>query len=131
MNSPEPLTPAVLGLSPSAEADFAVYNWYTKTLLPLSAAAKASLDAGYEGHAYAAVYPILNGQIFLGECDKYIPASTLRFSSVNIDAQHVKASVVALAGENITLCAARASDWIVHCSIFAFDAEGTRTIVLI
>jgi hypothetical protein len=69
MNTPETLTPAVAMLPDSAEGHYAVYNWYTRTLSPLTSSGKA-LDAGYEGHAYAAVYPIVDGSVFLGECDK-------------------------------------------------------------
>jgi len=130
MNTPETLTPAVAMLPDSAEGHYAVYNWYTRTLSPLTSSGKA-LDAGYEGHAYAAVYPIVDGSVFLGECDKYVPASALRFPSVTIDADHISAEVAGLSGENVTVCAASTSDWVVRCSTVAFGASETQTVKLL
>ena len=41
-----------------------------------------AVPANYEGHIYAVVTPILNGWAFLGETDKYVTASSRRFTRV-------------------------------------------------
>ena len=41
-----------------------------------------AVPANYEGHIYAVVTPILNGWAFLGETDKYVTASSKRFTKV-------------------------------------------------
>ncbi|KAL1511081.1 hypothetical protein AB1Y20_005904 [Prymnesium parvum] len=130
MNTPEPLTAALAMLPPSASADHAVYNWYTGTLSPLRASSSV-LQPGYEGHSYAVVYPVVEGAIFLGERHKYVTASTLRFTNVSMGARRVSATVVGIQGENVTLCAASTSDWIVRCSVVAFDASGAREVDLL
>ena len=41
-----------------------------------------AVPANYEGHIYAVVTPVLNGWTFLGETDKYVTASSRRFTNV-------------------------------------------------
>jgi hypothetical protein len=129
MDTPEPLTPALLGMHfmditdaetsalgqpslgnarRSVPAGHVVYNWYTQALSLLKPAESQPLGAGYEGHAYALVSPLVNGWAFLGQLDKYAPASRLRFPRVSVGGGKLSAGVVGIEGETVRVCAAYA-----------------------
>merc|ERR1712151_826025 len=82
-----------------------------------------TLSAGYEGHSYAVVTPIVSGWIFLGEVDKYVPASSVRFSHVDAQEQVLTATVQGVKGEKVRVCAARAETMAVRCSSVSFEED--------
>lgn len=129
MDQPEPLTPALLGMRAlygageeafklwvgqphggpmprTAPPAHVVYNWYTHALSLLHPGDDQPLGAGYEGHAYALVSPLVDGWAFLGQVDKYAPASRLRFPRVTIAGGRLIASIVGIQGELVRVCAA-------------------------
>ena len=105
---------------------------YTGAVLPLQAS--TAVAAGYEGHAYALVSPVLQGWAFLGEVDKYVPASRKRFPSVVPNGQGLVVQVAGVAEETVRVCAARASartgTWKLFCAEVAFVTGGVSTVVL-
>jgi len=84
----------------------AVYNWYSQELSTLKPS--NALTTGYEGHLYVSVVPIVAGWIFIGEVDKYVVASTLRFSEVVVKGADLTATVTGVEGETVKVCAAEA-----------------------
>ena len=111
----ESLTPAMVHLDESDVGKYAVRNWYTGdvTLLGMTNA----LTAGYEGHVFATVAPILDGGwIFIGEIDKYTVAASKRFTGIEIRLDENTASatlrvyVKGVKGEVVKVCASRTSN---------------------
>merc|ERR1712151_833644 len=119
IDSDKPLRPDDVYLK--AGDEYAVYNWYTGDLTRLQES--NTLSAGYEGHCYAVVTPIVNGWIFLGEVDKYVPASSVRFSHVDAQEHLLTAMVHGVKGEKVRVCAARTETMAVRCSSVAFDED--------
>jgi len=105
---------------------WAVYNWYTH-LLSLLAVVNA-LEAGYEGHIYATVTPLLGGWFFVGEVEKYVVASALRFASVSAIGASLSAHVVGVKGEKVKVCAAEAKDLALVCKIASFAVDGVQIL---
>jgi hypothetical protein len=110
--------------------EYVVYNWYSGALAKL--APTVTLEPGYEGNAYAVVSPIESGWAFIGEVDKYVPASTLRFPGLafGVDAAGTAAltvSVSGIAGETVKVCAAEAAGLKLVCQSIKFAADGTKT----
>lgn len=126
MNDPTPLTPEMVYVT--ASDSYAVYNWYTGELLPLTSS--VALAPGYEGHIYAVVSPIHSGWVFLGEVDKYVTSARLRFHSVVASGGGLSATVLGAAGEQVRVCAAKAqAPWAVVCKAVSFDTAGTKTVL--
>merc|ERR1712151_1094972 len=121
IDSDKPLRPDDVYLK--AGDEYAVYNWYTGDLTRLKES--NMLNAGYEGHSYAIVTPIVSGWIFLGEVDKYVPASSVRFSHVDAQEHVLTAMVQGVKGEEIRVCAARAERMTVQCSSVSFEEDTT------
>lgn len=128
-NSPAaPMTAEMVYLQGTEE--YVVYNWYSGALAKL--APTVTLEPGYEGNAYAVVSPIESGWAFIGEVDKYVPASTLRFPGLafGVDAAGTAAltvSVSGIAGETVKVCAAEAAGLKLVCQSIKFAADGTKT----
>jgi hypothetical protein len=106
--------------------DFAVYNWYSGELAQLQES--NDLSAGYEGHIYATVMPIVNGWVFVGEPDKYVTSSTLRFSNVESKDGALSVVVHGVAGETVNVCAAAASSLQLQCQTASFSDDSTQSL---
>jgi hypothetical protein len=124
-----PITPAMAHMDPSAAGGYAIYNWYTRELKRMEAGPNA-VSGGYEGHSYSIITPSTGGWFFLGEIDKYVPVSTLRFSEVSGAScgTSITAVVVGAAGETVQVCAARTSDLLVECRKLVFTSAGSQDI---
>jgi hypothetical protein len=105
---------------------YAVYNWYTKEVVPFQP--RVVLRGGYENHVYAIVTPVLCGWAFLGEVDKYVTVAGLRFPSITCAASRLTAHVAGVTGETVTVCAARASDWATTCNKLSFARDEVQTV---
>jgi hypothetical protein len=115
--------------------DYVVYNWYSGSLHKL--APTVALTPGYEGHNYAVVAPVASGHsewAFIGETDKYVTASRLRFhrlrfgSATDVAAGRAAAlsvNVVGLAGEDVKVCAAHGLKLV--CQTLKFSADTVKT----
>merc|ERR1711964_730256 len=66
----------------TASKNYIVRDWYSGKVSYL--ADSNSVAAGYEGHVYAVVSPVVGGWTLLGEVDKYVPLSSTRFTSVTV-----------------------------------------------
>merc|ERR1711957_28129 len=104
----------------------AVYNWYSHELAILKESNQ--LTAGYEGHSYASVVPIVAGWIFVGEVDKYVVASTLRFTEIVVKDTDLRATVVGVQGETVKVCAAEASSLDLMCRTLVFASESKQIV---
>ena len=143
-----PLTPRMIGLSAATgppPASYAVYNWYTgesRALLP----GANPVTAGYEGHSYAMVAPLLcrHGDLAivpLGEVTKYVPLSRKRIASLQCSPQAPPALDLIVEGavnEVVTLCALQVTlgasgAWLraqQFCRATYIGASGTATATL-
>ena len=108
-SDPQPLGHASFGLPATASEsgsalDYLVFNWYTRSLTPLSR--NAMLDPGYEGHSYGVVTPIVNGWAYVGEVDKFVTAATLRsVRAVVTSTKRLTVSIKGIAKESVVICA--------------------------
>lgn len=109
-----------------AVQDFAVYNWYTGDLAQLQET--NALSAGYEGHIYSSVMPIVNGWAFVGEPDKYVTSSTLRFPNVEAKVGALRVVVQGVAGEDVNVCAAAFPGLKLDCQKASFTKDGTVSL---
>lgn len=126
-NDAEPMSAADVYLGGAAE--HLVYNWYSGQVSKLEAT--NSVAAGYEGHIYAVAAPVVNGWALFGEPDKYVTASSTRFSSVSAaasDGSSLAATLVGVAGEEVNVCAARAADLKLLCHGVKFGSAGKMTV---
>ena len=92
-----------------------IYDWYSGHLSLL--AATNNIAPGYEGHIYAVTAPIVSGWAFIGEVDKYVTASKLRFPEVTTSGGKLTATVSVVAGETVKVCAAQASTYKLTCQM--------------
>jgi len=105
----------------------ALYNWYSRELSALKTS--NVLAAGYEGHLYASVLPIVNGWAFVGEVDKYVVASGLRFPHVEATTSALAATVTGVQGETVKVCAAEAKGLELVCKAVTFATDGDQVLV--
>jgi len=123
-----PMTPSEVGLTVgSSDGAYAIYNWYSGDVSLLAETNR--LEAGYEGHIYASVAPIVGGWAFLGEVDKYVVASTLRFVSVAADGGSLVVKVHGVLGENVLVCAAQVTSLKKVCQTISFHQDGVQDVV--
>ena len=122
MDEPKPLLADSFYLTGTADA--VVYDWYSGTLSKL--AATNTVAPGYEGHIYAMVSPIAGGWAFIGEVDKYVPASKLRFPSVEAAAGKLTVTVDVVEGETVKVCAAEATSMKLVCQ--SVSKAGNSTV---
>ena len=122
----EALAPQMAPLDPTAD-QFVVYNWYTGALQAYDKG-NVVIEAGYEGHAYALVSPVKYGWAFLGEVDKFVPASRFRFKSVTPTKSHLTVDVEGVRGETLKICAAHSLKLV--CSHLSFSSTGSETLLL-
>ena len=103
---------------------------YTGTLSKL--APTMTISAGYEGNSYAVVSPVgSGGWAFIGEVDKYVPASTFRFPGVkwsteaelSTGAAALTVSVSGVAGEHVKVCAADGLKLVCQSVTFTDNAQ--------
>eukprot|EP00927_Polykrikos_kofoidii_P020312 TRINITY_DN19609_c0_g1_i1.p1 TRINITY_DN19609_c0_g1~~TRINITY_DN19609_c0_g1_i1.p1 ORF type:complete len:897 (-),score=123.03 TRINITY_DN19609_c0_g1_i1:77-2767(-) len=120
-----PMLAAEVDLVPQC-GNFAIYNWYTEELAELKAS--NSLASGYEGHVYAIVVPIVQSWIFVGEVDKYVVASRLRFPEVTVKDFVLTARVRGVRGETVKICAAEMQSREFVCKLEKFMADGERDV---
>jgi len=112
----------------AADADYVVYNWYHPELGAQKVAASVPTPTGYEGHSYIVVAPMVNGWAFLGETNKYVTASTARFTNVAATAASLTVDLTGVAGETVQVCAAKgAGATAVVCQQIKFAAAGSQT----
>jgi hypothetical protein len=109
-----------------AVQSFAVYNWYSGELAQLQET--NALSSGYEGHIYATVMPIVNGWVFVGEPDKYVTSSTLRFPNVESKVGALRVVVRGVAGEDVRVCAAAAASLELQCQTASFTTDSTQSL---
>ena len=136
-NDADPVSANMLPVTSTAHV---VYNFYTGELLPLSTSAHVSLSAGYEGHAYVVVTPVLgasqNKVAFVGEVDKYTTASSKRFANVKAGDGSVTVDVTGVTNEDVKVCIAAeaGNNWVLKCSSVSFSAcsahECTKTVTI-
>ena len=112
-DKPAPTTADMLGYTGSEE--IMIYDWYSGHLSLL--AATNNIAPGYEGHIYAVTAPIVSGWAFIGEVDKYVTASKLRFPEVTTSGGKLTATVSVVAGETVKVCAAQASTYKLTCQM--------------
>merc|ERR1711879_222934 len=120
--SDTPLTPDDVYLNCSipqlCAKSHVVYNWYTGELTYMKQSTHVS--AGYEEHSYAIVAPVVRGWAFIGEVDKYVTASTVRFSDISFSGAEenssLTVSVHGVSDEVVTVCAAEASSLRMRCT---------------
>lgn len=110
----------------TSNADHAVFNWYTSEVVPLTHVTK--LRPGYEDHIYATVAPVVHGWAFVGEVDKFVTASTLRFDNVTITNRKLSAWLTGTEGEEVRVCVARSSSWKLECKKILFEATATAEV---
>jgi len=134
----QPLTPEMVsidGADPKADA-YAVYNWYTGEASLLEPSTPVA--AGYEGHVYAMVVPLVGpGDLPakwapLGEIGKYVPLSSNRVLQVVMaGTTALELEVYGVAGEVVELCALY-FDGTAHltklCASATFEADGRKTV---
>ena len=120
-----PLTPRDTHLAAADVGKYVVRNWYTGAVAVL--AASTPLAAGYEGHNYASISPIVNGWVFFGEVGKYVVAAAKRFPSVIAQGEALTAEVNGIKGETVKVCAAKSSDMKTICNTLTFKATGEQT----
>ena len=110
----------------ASNTEYAIYDWYNRDLLMLQDASN-KVKPGYEGHSYSIITPIMDGGwIFLGEVDKYVPISRLRFSKVTTSFDGAKLEVMAtgVPDEETKFCFAKSSDLHhIHCETIRFESE--------
>lgn len=113
----------------SSSSPYVIYNWYTQTITEMSS--NTTLLPGYEGHSYAVVAPVIAGWVFLGEIDKYVTVSNVRFVSVTKTGQHkITALVRGTARESVRVCATDIKNDVlgVVCQSLLFQEAGTKMI---
>lgn len=124
-----PISPDMVYMTNDDQA--VVYNWYSGELIPLSSSTIA--EPGYEGHIYAIISPILSSKwAFIGETNKYVTASNLRFSGLTFDSQALSVLVLGLEDETVTVCAAvnSSNTWLLRCSDTKFDHTESKMVTL-
>lgn len=115
-----PLLAEEVGLAHEAgKGDFLVYNWYTGETSLLQASNQ--LMPGYENHTYGIVTPVVKGWALLGEVDKYVTTSTLRFIQTDVQESKLTVTVEGVLNETVRLCAATAPSLEVQCQQVSFD----------
>ena len=92
----------------------------------------------YEGFAYGVAVRVERGWALLGEVEKLVPLSALRFVSLSFAASPAppgcEVTIAGVANEVVTACAAEANadargGWVTHCATATFDASAApRTL---
>lgn len=67
---------------PCIGSRYAFFNFYTGEIQDATKAVGSAATAGYENHVYAVFTPVVGGWAFVGEKDKYVTVSSVRFPSV-------------------------------------------------
>jgi len=121
-----PLNAAEVDLAGAAgKKTHVIYNWYSGEVSFLGS--KNILSAGYEGHIYATVAPIKAGWALLGEIEKYVTSSTLRFSGFKLDAG-LSLDVFGVKGESVKVCAVETSSLSKVCKELSFSQAGKQKV---
>jgi hypothetical protein len=126
------ITPAMAHIERGAVngSAFAIYNWYTRELGLFED--QNTVAPGYEDFSYSMITPILpGGWIFLGEVDKYVPVSRLRFSKVSaLDGYHLQVEASGVPGEQIRICTAKVVDLTrIHCDNIVFQSSTLHRVI--
>lgn len=110
-------------LIPAVSPSHVVFNWYSgeRQLLETS----VHIEAGYEGHSYAIVSPIVDGWAFFGEVGKIVTASRLRFASVKASNSKLLIHTNGIQGEAVKVCALRVQGNRMLCQVLSFKHTGT------
>jgi hypothetical protein len=113
-NEKQVMTPAMAHIT-DPPVGFAIYNWYSRGEL-MAFEERNEVTPGYEGHIFCLVSPVVGDWIFLGEIDKYVPASRLSFQRVSsFGAIRMEVVATGVTGERIRVCAARKTDLNMVC----------------
>eukprot|EP00635_Sarcinochrysidales_sp_CCMP3193_P006965 CAMPEP_0118914238 /NCGR_PEP_ID=MMETSP1166-20130328/14663_1 /TAXON_ID=1104430 /ORGANISM="Chrysoreinhardia sp, Strain CCMP3193" /LENGTH=758 /DNA_ID=CAMNT_0006853807 /DNA_START=30 /DNA_END=2306 /DNA_ORIENTATION=- len=105
-----------------------LFNFYTRDFRPVASdtvlAGEDKIAApGYEGHTYLLAAPIVQGWAFIGEIDKYVPASTFRFKAIVPSPAFLDVTLVAAPGETVgPVCAVYGGDTLLCDSVTNADA---------
>ena len=140
-DEPRPLQPRMIYLPPEAAAEghYVVYDWHSGRVQRLQPAG-TSLDPSYEGFVYGVVVPSFRGMALLGEVDKLVPLSSLRFKHVALTTSSkpagLEVTIRGVANETVRVCAAAEeardaafTSWVTHCTAASFGTPGEQTIV--
>jgi len=126
-NDGNTLTPDMVYLTSGDVNNYVVYNWYSMEISRLQST--NTLARGYEGHVYAVVSPFVNGWAFLGEPNKYVSCSTLRFQTITASSSELSVQVQGVRGETVTVCVARTEDLARKCQTVSYSVDGTKVVI--
>ena len=98
--------PEMIGIELTLPRMHIIYNWYTGKVQPFSPPS-VPVSPGYEGHSYVVVSPVISGWAFLGEIDKYVTASNVRFENITPNKQNdgLQVTVRGMTLETVKVCA--------------------------
>jgi len=106
-NDDTPLLPEMLYPDTPAEGGWAVLNWYTGDVALFNGS--TAVKAGYEGHVYGVVAPVVEGWVLLGETGKYVTHAAKRFLDGSVTTKQLTLQVGGVKGESVEFCAAQAT----------------------
>jgi len=110
---------------------YAVFDWYASSLSWLDAAKPTSVfkaSAGYEGHSYALLAPVIQGWSLIGEKAKIVPSSSGRFHVVSVNFSELYIEVWGVSGEEVEVCAAQRAAVTVVCKEVRFKKTGPLAV---
>jgi len=105
---------------------YLVYNWYSGKTARLQV--NNTIAAGYEGHMYAMVSPTTAGWTLLGETDKIVSVSSLRFAKATATTTSLVVDVVGVAGEAVLVCAVKPDASTSLCQTVQFATATTKIV---
>jgi len=105
---------------------FAVYDWYSSKVTWLNST-NFTLSAGYEGHGFGMLSPVVGGWVFIGERAKLVPAASLRFKQFT-NKHGLTVQVAGVTNEQLEVCAAEMQSGLLVCKQVSFQVSGTTEI---
>lgn len=126
MDVPGPLQLDEVMLTGHRAESFAVYDWYSSKITWLNSTS-FTLSAGYEGHGYGMLSPVVGGWAFIGERAKLVPAASLRFKHFT-NKHGLTVQVAGVTNEQLEVCAAEMQSGLLVCKQVSFQVSGTTEI---
>jgi len=111
-----------LEVIPGGADSYAVYDWYSSKVTRVNST--FTLSAGYEGHGYGLLTPVLGGWAFVGERAKLVPASSLRFPHVAATPSGLFVQVAGVTNEEVEVCATEMRSGVLLCKKANFQVSG-------
>jgi len=124
------LAPEDVYLTSDDVSNHVVYNWYNGQLERMQKS--VDISAGYEGHSYAVILPITNGWALIGEVEKFVTVSKIRFPNVTIGDRGLTVSVKGVDGETVKVCAAedqKSPHLGIQCTSISFKTTSIKEVV--